>query len=273
MNAQRHWHGMHAAVFNTPPGMTRTPASESLRLGVHLGRPVRARCRVAGLEQSRLQSRGDADLVPAGESGTWEDDRTARILRLVLAPSLIASTARDMGLYDDRVEFAPRFQIRDPRIHFVACAIEAEIDAPVPSDPLYGDSLAIALASHLIRRHRASVDPIAEPDRGLSPRALARVVEYIEAHLDGALSLRELATVAGVSASHFKTLFKRSIRMSAHTYVVRRRVERARALIEEGRMPLAEVALSTGFSDQSHLARWMRRIVGTRPSMIRRSRR
>jgi len=112
----------------------------------------------------------------------------------------------------------------------------------------------------------------AQPSQRLSPRALAHVTEYIDAHLDRTLPLAELARLAGVSTSHFKTLFTRSTQMPVHRYVVARRVERARRLLDDDDMTLVEIAMRSGFSDQSHMARWMRRVLGTTPAALKRRR-
>jgi AraC family transcriptional regulator len=143
----------------------------------------------------------------------------------------------------------------------------------VPGDALYGESLAMAVAARLIGRCRTAPGVGREPSRGLSQRQLERVREYVEGHLDRQLSLMEIAGVAGVSASHLKTLFKQSTGRPVHRFVVERRVERARGLLLQGGAAIAEVALGAGFTDQSHLARWMRRLLGVTPAeLMRRSR-
>jgi AraC family transcriptional regulator len=96
----------------------------------------------------------------------------------------------------------------------------------------------------------------------LSKQQLQRVTEYIDAHLDDDLSLFQLAQVAGISASHLKTLFKRSLGMPVHAYVVRQRVNRAVELLRQGDLPASRVALEAGFSHQSHMLRCMRRVLG-----------
>jgi len=106
---------------------------------------------------------------------------------------------------------------------------------------------------------------------GLSRRALERVAEHVEAHLDRRLLLSELAEVAGVSVSHFKTLFRRSMQLSAHQYVMQRRVARARRLLSQG-TAISIAALEAGFTDASHLSRWMRRLLGVTPSQISKGR-
>jgi AraC family transcriptional regulator len=96
------------------------------------------------------------------------------------------------------------------------------------------------------------------------------VLELIEARLDQRLALAELAAAAGLSPSHFKPLFKASTGLAPHQFVIRRRVERARALLLDGRLPMAQVALESGFAHQSHMARAMRRILRTTPGALRR---
>jgi transcriptional regulator GlxA family with amidase domain len=106
-----------------------------------------------------------------------------------------------------------------------------------------------------------------EHQRGLSKKTLERVLGHVETHLEQRLSLSELSAVAGVSVSHFTTLFRRSLGVSVHRYVMQRRVERARSLLERD-APIAVVALETGFTDASHLARWMRRLLGVTPRQV-----
>jgi AraC family transcriptional regulator len=85
------------------------------------------------------------------------------------------------------------------------------------------------------------------------------VVDYIESLLDQDLSLAELATVGGFSVSHFKPLFKNATGLSAHRFVMERRVERARQLLSQGSLSMTEVALAAGFAHSSHMARCVRR--------------
>jgi AraC family transcriptional regulator len=74
--------------------------------------------------------------------------------------------------------------------------------------------------------------------------------------------------VADLSVSHLKVLFRHSVGLPVHEYVVRRRVERARTLLLAGKLSLSQVALASGFAHQSHLARQMRRVLGVTPAAI-----
>jgi AraC family transcriptional regulator len=183
-----------------------------------------------------------------------------------VSPSLLRRAAEEMGLDPGRAGLDFRHQLRDPQIEHIAWALDAERRAGNPGGLLYAESLGLALAIHLLGRYPAR----SEPGHGLSPRQLRRLTEYVEAHLDRDLSLDQLAAVVGLSASHLKTVFKRSTGLPVHEYVVQRRVERARILLENGELPAAQVAREAGFAHQSHMARWMRRILGVTPSTVAR---
>lgn len=104
---------------------------------------------------------------------------------------------------------------------------------------------------------------------GLPPRVLRRVRDYIETHLDDSISLQDLASTAGLSISHFTRAFKQSEGMTPHRYLLHRRVRRALGLLAETTLALSEVAMASGFADQSHFCRQFRRFVGATPSRYR----
>src|SRR5262249_60729988 len=100
---------------------------------------------------------------------------------------------------------------------------------------------------------------------------LRAVVEYIEDHLDACPTLGQMAAVVRLNPYHFARQFKAATGLPPHQYVVARRVERARQLLQGGALPLAEVAARAGFSDQSQLTRHFKRIVGVTPGQFRMS--
>ena len=104
---------------------------------------------------------------------------------------------------------------------------------------------------------------------GLPPRALQRVREYVEAHLEKNISLQMLASIAGLSMSHFARAFKQSQGVPPHEYLVRCRVRRVQELLATTDLPLSEIARASGFSDQSHCTRRFREQVGVTPSGYR----
>ena len=124
----RGWSGLEAEFRHIAAGPTKVAGSLSHRLGVHYGAPVNAYCRCDGRVQRRAQSHGDADVVPAGFDGEWQDDADCTILRLSVSPALLRQAAQDLGVNPDRMILAPRFQLRDPGIEHIAWALKAELE-------------------------------------------------------------------------------------------------------------------------------------------------
>src|SRR5215472_507928 len=109
-----------------------------------------------------------------------------------------------------------------------------------------------------------------EPSRGgLSPAVTRRVCDYIEGHLDQKIRLDGLAALTGLSTDHFARAFHQSVGVPPHAYLLRRRLEHVEHMLRETHVPLSEIALATGFSDQSHLARHFRRWAGMSPRQVR----
>ena len=104
---------------------------------------------------------------------------------------------------------------------------------------------------------------------GLSPRTARRVRDFIDAHLEESVSIQALAEIAGLSMYHFARAFRRSEGMTPHDYLVQCRVRRVQELLASTDLPLSEIALAAGFSDQSHCARRFRERVGVTPSSYR----
>jgi AraC-like DNA-binding protein len=115
--------------------------------------------------------------------------------------------------------------------------------------------------------------PAPQARGGLSPGTLRRVREHIEANLEADIDLEVLADIAGLSRCHFARAFKQSAGTTPHTYLMYRRLGKAQRLLADTDLPLAEIALETGFSDQSHFSRRFRELLDVSPSAFRRSRR
>ena len=115
--------------------------------------------------------------------------------------------------------------------------------------------------------------PPAQARGGLPPGAMRRVREYVDAHLGESMDLAELAAIAGLSVFHFARQFKQSAGVTPHHYLVRRRIERAQDMLARTDLALSEIAVAAGFSDQSHLSRHFRQMLGTTPREFRWSQR
>lgn len=258
---------LHLFTVPVPAGLVESPRENFHAIDMHLGAPAQASCRIDGRERRGLQTQGAFCVLPGGTTGRWLMEQPAQALLLLLSPALVDDAADAMGLGTSARALVPSIYIHDPQIERIAAMLRAEQADGFPSGQLFTDSLAAALAARLIYLQSHTGAPNVSP-RALPPRRLRDVLAYIETHLDHDLTLAELATVAGYSPSHFKPLFKQAVGAPVHRYVVERRVARARELLLAGRHTLAEIALASGFTHQSHMARWMRRVLGVSPSQL-----
>lgn len=148
-------------------------------------------------------------------------------------------------------------------------ALKAEIDAGmVAPSPLYAESLANTLAAHLLRRYTVWQPVPGEVVERHPASTLRQVTEYIHENLDQHLTLAELSLVAGMSPYHFARTFKQVTGVTPHQYVLNARVERAKGLLLQGKLTIAEIASQVGFFDQSHLTRYFKRLVGVTPQAL-----
>ena len=283
----RTWPGLSAEIIAVTPGRHDVPAMAEFRLGLHLGPAVTAECRCDGQHLRHRQAADDLLFVPPGLPGSWQDDGACRFLRVTLAPALMAATADDLGLDPSRVTLPPRLHFRDAAIVHAARALlnllPATTSPDIAGDVAAGDIARLAaaearyvqevgalLALRLWQSSGIALPPIPTTERGLSPRQQQHLHDHIEAHLDQALPLGDLARLLGISVSHLTALFRRSHGVSPHQYILHRRLERAVALLRGGEMPISEVALATGFAHQSHLASHLRRRHAISPRQLRR---
>ena len=129
----------------------------------------------------------------------------------------------------------------------------------------------MSLAARLVRCHSSVALQGQKANGPIAGSRLRRVLAYIEDNVAQDLSLSKIASIAQLSVSHLKASFRRATGLPVHQYVIRRRVERAKRLLREGRLSISQVALEAGFSHQSHLARHLRRLTGVSPRSIRES--
>jgi AraC family transcriptional regulator len=196
-------------------------------------------------------------------AGGWQGRLSCFELRinpavlLELAPGTIVHPSEGrLSLLDD-----------DQLLHGLL-ALRHELASPSPAGDLFSGHVARAIAAHYVRRYcRAAIDTIG---RKLSAEQLRRACEMIEASLGQKVRLEELARTVGLSATRFCTWFKRSTGLSPYQYVLRRKVHRAQELLLHNSRPIAELAQSLGFYDQSQFANTFRRYTGISPGEFRR---
>lgn len=151
-------------------------------------------------------------------------------------------------------------------------AMAGELQAETAAGKLMVKSLANSVAVRVVQNHIAApaAQSLATFARGgLDRRRLFRVLDYIEANLEGELTLDRIASIACLSRYHFARAFKQAVGHSPHRYVSARRLERAKALLIEDDRPLVDIALALGFSSQANFTRAFRQAMGLAPGQFR----
>jgi AraC-like DNA-binding protein len=135
-------------------------------------------------------------------------------------------------------------------------------------DPAFVEGLGLALASRTFLQLFSPITPGAKSRSGLGLEMLAKVDSYIEIHLREAISMGKLAREVGLSPDHFARRFRISTRLSPREYVLKRKAEKARELLESGKYNVSETAEEAGFHDPSHLNRSFWRFFGCSPKTV-----
>jgi AraC family transcriptional regulator len=201
--------GLALQLRSDPAGVLDVPELQSVLVAIHVGAAAKISCRRGGESHTGSAVHGDIDIIPARISSRWEiHDQNDTALILSLPPSLLDTVAEEQGFDSRRVEIRNRFQIRDAQLENICWALKAEMEANYPSGRLYTDSLAVSVASRLVSTHSSIAQPRAALNGGLGGRRLKQTLAYIDDHLSEDLSLSRIAAITGISASHFKTLFR-----------------------------------------------------------------
>lgn len=261
---QADWDGLSVAHYRFRAGELPEHSLGRHLLVVSMSRADGGEIRTASGFRARTAARGGVCLVPAGQPFAASLDEDAEHLVLYLDPSLVLRAAAD-GFAAGGVELVEQSCPRDLVVSRVGLTLLSELETEAPGRRLYAESLANVLAVHLLRHYTSSVRAPQRFAGGLAAHRLRRVLTLIEDRYDGDLSLEDLAAEAGMSVFHFAREFKRATGTTPHQHLIKFRVERAKGLLSGSEMPLAEVALCSGFGHQSHFSRLFRKLTGATP--------
>ena len=269
---RRRWVGLEALRYRyQPPNEAFQPPLTHHSLLLFLHTPKEFEARSEGISRSVPPHPGSILVVPAGNPTWFRWSSHSDSLHVFLEPALVARVAAEAFEIDPaRVSVPPLDGLHHPSLRAAMLAVNDELAADAAGDRLAAESLANLLAVHLIRNGSVPRTPARRTDGALSERKHRAVAEYIEEHLDAGLTVEHMAAVAHLSVYHFARQFKRATGLPPHQYVILRRVERTKQLLQAGTdLSLAEVAARVGFSDQSQFTHHFKRLVGVTPGQFR----
>jgi len=230
---------------------------------------------VRSLDGKRFKERRGAEdiaIIPAGVTHACSWDTPAQFVVLAIEPTLLKNIGQDW-VNPDQIELLPRFMSQqDPFIRSILLTLKEEAERGGAGSHLLLDGLKTAIAVHLLRHYCATCPQPAHHSNGLPQPTLALVKDYIGSHLHQELKLDELAAIAQISPYYFLRLFKQSTGVTPHQYILQRRLEQAKYLLQSSQLSIVEIAAQTGFCDQSHLTRYFKRMIGVTPKQFLQSR-
>jgi AraC family transcriptional regulator len=198
--------------------------------------------------------------------GEWVGVMAAPHLQLGISdvPLMAASD----GAYGE-VELRPQRKFADPRLGALVAAAHAEMVAGFPSGRLFLDSIEQAMAVALVNGHAVRHRPVQISRGGLGSARLRRIKEFVLAKIEDDLSLDEMAQTVGLSTAHFARMFRKSTGETPHRFVLRQRLERAKAMLRAPNARVLDVAVACGFKTQQHFAQVFRDVCGVSPTEYR----
>ncbi len=266
------WRSLFASMQSEPEFETSIPAVAHPLIVLTLRPGVRFIGRVGERHREVLLPAGGITLTPGGadmQVRTEAGGRNFDTMYLYLRQEVLAEMHTEMFESEEECRLLPCVGVVDGPVQSIAAEVQKMLVAPERSDAFYAETLSRSLAGYLLRNHLPS-GPKRPREAVLPPPRLRRAISYVETCFAGALDLASIADAAGVSAARLTRAFKRDMNMTPYDFVIRTRVARAERLLITTRLPLAEVALRCGFSDQQHMTHLVRRVTGDTPGAIRR---
>jgi AraC family transcriptional regulator len=265
------WARIRLEELRSAPGEEADAAATENDVVLNVGAPYRRE--IAWADElavcSSTHRTGEIAIFPARERhrARWFDE--FHVLVLAVERGLLAEAADAAGHTNPgQVHLRRELGCDDPLLRHLILALREALEVDQGINALYGESVAVAVAMHLTSRY--ATKPATGGKTTLLPmHRMRRVAEYVQAHLHTSISLQDLGDVAQMSVFHFSRLFKARTGVTPHQYVLKLRIARAKALLTDSSLTIAEIAAQCGFAHQQHFADAFRRYVGGTPTTYR----
>lgn len=209
-------------------------------------------------------------LMPKGAESTWDIRGDLSFVHLYCADEHLRKVGEQIW---DRspASFSLQEQTfsQDDKITAVYRQFLLDYDWQQQANQLTLSSASTLLLTHLIQHYSNVQWRLPTVSGGLAPHVLRNLLARIEEQLDQPLTLADLAQEAALSEYHFARMFRQSMNMAPHQYVMQRRMIKAQELICRSTQSLTEIAMACGFSSASHFSNRVKSATGLTPSQLR----
>ncbi|MFG1478672.1 AraC family transcriptional regulator [Xanthobacter sp. V4C-4] len=256
-------------LATTGPRPVETPPSgRGLLVGISLSAGHQRRVMNGGRSTLCHFAPGSCYIRPFSDRYRADIETGFDFCLLELTPEALQGTLAELELPSTEALYCAPGQ-NDEVLGSLAQALLPSLATPGQATPLFVDQVVSAMRTHLAQRYHGATAR-APRSRGLAREDLARAKEMLAASLDGQILIGDIASACGVSRSHFIRGFRAATGVTPYHWLLRQRVARARDLLVQTDLSLADVAVSCGFSDQSHMTRLFTKITGATPGAWRR---
>ena len=280
-SASRNWKGIGAELRRHVAGELPEMVSDRMVVAIAVRGNHRAviHRRGNGIRQATRAPRGTVWLCPQGiaEDNIRITGDIPEMLHIYLPSAPFVALAQENDFPDvarQSIRYDAGFQ--DPLMFQLGAVLLDELETETSSGRLLVETAALTLAARLLHRHGTTALPYAaraRPPLGLDMTRLRRVIDFMEAHVDGDIGVDDLASVACLSPFHFSRAFKEATGLTPHRFLSQRRLQRARRLLDSAELSITDVALMTNFSSQASFTRAFSRIIGLSPGEYRKRQR
>lgn len=259
--------GIHVIAGRVGPGTGRERAHSEIEIAVpgeHAVAEIQYRTSDGHVRRETMTDR-QISIIPAGQPHKLSWSRGADVTVARIAPDFLKHIARESGMRV--VEVVAQYGAFDPVIWHLGRELRGELRRHRKLDGAYLQSMAIVLTRHLLSSYVTAV--VSQESGGLPRFKLRRAIEYVHDNLGSDISFRDVAAHVQMSAYHFARMFKQSTGQSPYNYIVRCRIERAKALLVEASLPISDIALEVGYKTHSHFTACFGRLAGVTPGAFR----
>jgi AraC-like DNA-binding protein len=222
--------------------------------------------------QTNPHARGDVSFFDLRSSPTYNVITPFDTLWFYLPHAALDAIAEDADApCVSGLRYRPGVSTPDPTLFELSQLLLPAFLNPAQASRIFIDYVTLAAAAHILHTYGGMRPASHERSRGgLAPWQERRAKELLNAHLDGDVTVADLAQECRLSARHFARAFRQTLGVTPHQWLMKRRIEQAQALLSDRSLTLLDIAQACGFADQSHFTRAYARLTGSPPGTWRR---
>jgi len=269
-----YWDNLFTLVLSYPghflPPFDLPAIPEEDQILVNLSNPVQLSVKIGNDQHCTRGAPGSFSTAPHYLPSRWQIlGGPTQILIMSIKHTFLTRVAMKVLEVDpNNVKLVGKVGEEDSFIYQISLMILREMESQGLAGRLFIDSLTYSLVIHLLRSYVHYPKEFQEVKGNLSPKVLRAVLEFIDQSLEETLTLEKIAAVANLSTYHFSRLFKQTMDIPVHQYVLQKRLDCGKSLLTRGGLTVAEVAARAGFADSSHFHRHFKRRFGIAPRTL-----